>query len=102
MTDEDEAALREQVAYYRARAEEYDEWFLRLGRYDRGGQSAAADRPVLPGPVRRRAAARGKGGGVGWALMTVRRWRRDTADLPLVRASQFVRICLRRERHGPP
>lgn len=28
--------LDEQVAYYRARAPEYDEWFLRLGRYDRG------------------------------------------------------------------
>jgi len=26
----------EQVAYYKARAEEYDEWFLRKGRYDRG------------------------------------------------------------------
>jgi len=29
-------ALREQIAYYRARATEYDDWFLRLGRYDRG------------------------------------------------------------------
>ncbi len=28
--------VREQIAYYRARASEYDEWFLRLGRYDRG------------------------------------------------------------------
>ena len=28
--------LREQIAYYRARAGEYDEWFLRQGRYDRG------------------------------------------------------------------
>jgi demethylmenaquinone methyltransferase/2-methoxy-6-polyprenyl-1,4-benzoquinol methylase len=28
--------LEEQVAYYRARAPEYDEWFLRQGRYDRG------------------------------------------------------------------
>jgi demethylmenaquinone methyltransferase/2-methoxy-6-polyprenyl-1,4-benzoquinol methylase len=28
--------LREQMAYYRARAGEYDEWFLRQGRYDRG------------------------------------------------------------------
>jgi 2-polyprenyl-3-methyl-5-hydroxy-6-metoxy-1,4-benzoquinol methylase len=26
----------EQIAYYRARAHEYDEWFFRLGRYDRG------------------------------------------------------------------
>lgn len=28
--------LDEQIAYYRARAPEYDEWFLRQGRYDRG------------------------------------------------------------------
>jgi len=28
--------LQEQIAYYRARAAEYDEWFLRQGRYDRG------------------------------------------------------------------
>jgi len=28
--------LGEQIAYYRARAGEYDEWFLRQGRYDRG------------------------------------------------------------------
>ena len=28
--------LRQQVTYYRARASEYDEWFLRQGRYDRG------------------------------------------------------------------
>lgn len=28
--------LREQIQYYRARATEYDDWFLRLGRYDRG------------------------------------------------------------------
>lgn len=28
--------LRQQLEYYRARAGEYDEWFLRRGRYDRG------------------------------------------------------------------
>jgi len=28
--------LRGQLAYYRARAGEYDEWFLRKGRHDRG------------------------------------------------------------------
>ena len=32
----DEDRLDEQLAYYRARAGEYDEWFLRQGRYDRG------------------------------------------------------------------
>ena len=28
--------LLEQIEYYQARANEYDDWFLRLGRYDRG------------------------------------------------------------------
>lgn len=28
--------LTEQIAYYRARAHEYDEWFYRVGRYDYG------------------------------------------------------------------
>ncbi|MHB0877271.1 MAG: class I SAM-dependent methyltransferase [Anaerolineae bacterium] len=31
-----DALVTEQMAYYRARAGEYDEWFLRQGRYDRG------------------------------------------------------------------
>jgi SAM-dependent methyltransferase len=30
------SALNEQAAYYRARAAEYDQWWLREGRYDRG------------------------------------------------------------------
>lgn len=33
--------LREQISYYRARAGEYDEWFLRQGRYDRGAAANA-------------------------------------------------------------
>jgi demethylmenaquinone methyltransferase/2-methoxy-6-polyprenyl-1,4-benzoquinol methylase len=36
MDAEEPAILAEQVAYYRARAAEYDEWFFRQGRYDRG------------------------------------------------------------------
>jgi 2-polyprenyl-3-methyl-5-hydroxy-6-metoxy-1,4-benzoquinol methylase len=28
--------LQEQIAYYNARANEYDEWFYRISRYDRG------------------------------------------------------------------
>ncbi|NJM73830.1 MAG: methyltransferase domain-containing protein [Scytonema sp. RU_4_4] len=28
--------IQEQIAYYSARSSEYDEWFYRLGRYDRG------------------------------------------------------------------
>jgi demethylmenaquinone methyltransferase/2-methoxy-6-polyprenyl-1,4-benzoquinol methylase len=32
----DSAPLRQQLDYYRARAAEYDQWWLRQGRYDRG------------------------------------------------------------------
>jgi 2-polyprenyl-3-methyl-5-hydroxy-6-metoxy-1,4-benzoquinol methylase len=32
---------REQIVYYRARAAEYDEWFFRQGRYDRGPERNA-------------------------------------------------------------
>jgi 2-polyprenyl-3-methyl-5-hydroxy-6-metoxy-1,4-benzoquinol methylase len=49
-----------QIAYYRARASEYDEWFLRQGRYDRGPEFrqrwfreveevATALAPLVPG-----------------------------------------------------
>jgi 2-polyprenyl-3-methyl-5-hydroxy-6-metoxy-1,4-benzoquinol methylase len=31
--------LRGQIEYYRARATEYDDWFLRRGRYDRGADA---------------------------------------------------------------
>src|SRR5208283_4475857 len=30
--------LQNQIDYYRARAGEYDEWWLRTGRYDRGAE----------------------------------------------------------------
>ena len=32
----EDALIVEQIAYYRARAAEYDEWHRRQGRYDRG------------------------------------------------------------------
>lgn len=35
MTDK---IIQEQIDYYRARASEYDEWFYRIGRYDRGDE----------------------------------------------------------------
>ena len=28
--------IQQQIDYYRNRATEYDEWFYRIGRYDRG------------------------------------------------------------------
>ncbi len=34
-----EATLQEMTAYYRARASEYDEWFERRGRFDRGAEA---------------------------------------------------------------
>ena len=38
----DPAVLAEQVAYYRKRAGEYDEWWFRTGRYDHGEELNAA------------------------------------------------------------
>lgn len=38
----DPAILAEQAAYYRKRAGEYDEWWFRTGRYDRGDALNAA------------------------------------------------------------
>lgn len=38
MTDK---VLQDQIAYYRARAGEYDEWFYRVGRYDWGAERNA-------------------------------------------------------------
>jgi demethylmenaquinone methyltransferase/2-methoxy-6-polyprenyl-1,4-benzoquinol methylase len=34
----DDPALNEQLEYYRARAAEYDQWWYRQGRYDRGAE----------------------------------------------------------------
>ncbi|HBD99832.1 MAG TPA: class I SAM-dependent methyltransferase, partial [Gemmatimonadetes bacterium] len=36
VTTDDDELISEQVAYYRARAPEYDDWFLRRGGYDQG------------------------------------------------------------------
>jgi SAM-dependent methyltransferase len=36
------AALEQQLDYYRARAGEYDDWWFRTGRYDRGPEANAA------------------------------------------------------------
>ena len=41
LTIDSDAFLQDQIAYYRARAGEYDEWFLRQGRYDRGAADNA-------------------------------------------------------------
>jgi SAM-dependent methyltransferase len=41
MCADDRPRLQEQIEYYRARAPEYDDWFYRRGRYDRGPQANA-------------------------------------------------------------
>jgi len=38
----DRSLLDDQIAYYRARAPEYDAWWLRTGRFDRGADDNAA------------------------------------------------------------
>ena len=38
----EQAALEQQLDYYRARAGEYDDWWFRTGRYDRGPEANAA------------------------------------------------------------
>jgi demethylmenaquinone methyltransferase/2-methoxy-6-polyprenyl-1,4-benzoquinol methylase len=40
--DDPETVLAEQIEYYRARAGEYDEWWDRRGRYERGPDATAA------------------------------------------------------------
>lgn len=50
MTDRDRTALRGQQEYYNQRAGEYDQWWLRQGRYDRGPEPNArwrAEQEVL-------------------------------------------------------
>jgi len=42
MSDTDAPLFDEQLRYYRARAGEYDDWWLRRGRYDRGAEFNAA------------------------------------------------------------
>ena len=68
----DDPLLREQAEYYRARAGEYDDWWRRIGRYDRGPEAtarwnaevaevaAALDRAPLTGDVLELAS------GTGW------------------------------------
>src|SRR5438477_6199228 len=34
----DSQIIADQIAYYRARAAEYDQWWFRAGRYDRGAE----------------------------------------------------------------
>jgi ubiquinone/menaquinone biosynthesis C-methylase UbiE len=74
-----DATLEEQIAYYRARAPEYDEWFLRQGRYDLGEQQNARWRAELEEVVQVLASFRPRGcvlelaGGTGfWTELLAR------------------------------
>ena len=42
MSADDDSLLADQIAYYRARAGEYDQWWFREGRFDRGPELNAA------------------------------------------------------------
>jgi demethylmenaquinone methyltransferase/2-methoxy-6-polyprenyl-1,4-benzoquinol methylase len=41
VADHEQDLIAEQAAYYRARAGEYDEWWQRVGRYDRGEEATS-------------------------------------------------------------
>ncbi len=86
------------VAYYEARAAEYDDWYLRRGRYDRGtidnmawsaeldGATTWLDRLPWRGTIVELAAGTG-----WWSPLLVARgdvWLYDAAEAPLDRARQ--------------
>jgi SAM-dependent methyltransferase len=68
----DDDLLREQRAFYRARAPEYDDWWQRRGRYDRGAEDAAEWRRQVDTVAAALAAFDPRGdvlelaGGTGW------------------------------------
>lgn len=94
--------LADQRAFYRARAPEYDEWWERRGRYDRGEEMAAEwDRQV--GEIDRALEAFGAtgdvlelAGGTGW---WTQRLSRTAAHLVVVDAS-IETLELNRQRVG--
>jgi len=92
--------LAEQLEYYRARASEYDEWWFRQGRYDRGrelngrwfGEIAELERALDDFGPRGRVLELAGGTGI-WSAKLV-----ECADqLTVVDASNEV-IALNRER----
>jgi ubiquinone/menaquinone biosynthesis C-methylase UbiE len=99
---DDEDLLAEQRAFYRARAPEYDEWWRRQGRYDRGEEQllewqrqvatvgAALDAFGAKGNVLELA------GGTGWWTQRLA----ATADRLTVVDSAPVALALNRERVG--
>ena len=101
---EDDALLAEQMAYYRARAPEYHEWFARRGRYDRGSEHTArweAEVEVVRHALRS-SGLRGKvlelACGTGWWTAEL---ARNAVSITAVDASPEV-LQLNQERVGSP
>ncbi len=107
MTAFHDDALREQISYYRSRAAEYDEWFLRQGRYDHGPEenarwraeadeaAHALDMFLAAAPGRGRAALELAAGTGLWTARLIER----CDQLTVVDASPEA-LALNRERLG--
>ena len=96
--------LEEQIAYYRARAPEYDEWFLRQGRYDLGQEQNARWRGELEDVLEALASFGPRGrvlelaGGTGfWTALVAR-----TADALTVVDASPESLDINRRRVGDP
>lgn len=96
--------LQEQIAYYRARAPEYDEWFQRRGRYDLGAEENTRWRVELDEVVGALAAFGPRGhvlelaGGTGfWTELLAR-----TADELTVVDASPESLRINRDRVGDP
>lgn len=102
--DERDDILAGQLAYYRARAAEYDEWWERRGRYDRGPEVAAAwraeeaivDAALAAFDPRGRVLELAPGTGI-WT----RKLARTAASLTVVDAAPEM-LALNRERVAGP
>ena len=101
---DDDDLLAEQRAYYRARAPEYDDWWQRCGRFDRGPEQAEEwDREVaeVAGALETFAATGDVlelAGGTGWWTARLAR----TAGHLTVIDSSPESLALNRERVGRP
>lgn len=101
----DDDRLAEQVAYYRARAPEYDDWWLRRGRYDAGPEHTAAWRAEIA-ELRRQIEATGVAGRVlelaggtgSWTTMLAKR----ADELTVVDAAAEAMARARRKLAGLP
>jgi demethylmenaquinone methyltransferase/2-methoxy-6-polyprenyl-1,4-benzoquinol methylase len=99
---DDDALLAEQRAYYRARAPEYDSWWQRTGRYDRGDEMAVEWQHQVDAVTRALEGFDPQGdilelaGGTGW---WTERLARTAASLTVVDASAET-LARNRERVG--